>query len=348
MALKLFDRIGTMLKADAHGIVESLEERSLVLKQHLREAELEVNRKRARLEAVREEEKRLVETLRRREDEIRALDEDVTLALGGGKDDLARFAIRRLLPRRAGCGRSRPHRDARRGRALAERVEDQQQQLDALRTRVRPSSSAGIGMRAPGGRRAPSRTRGQAQLMRQREAARWRMIRVDSFRRNAFAAWRPRLDAVGVGVDRSSGGGGAVPRRGDLALRGRARQSPPRASMTLLAGLAGGLLRCRARGLASSASRSPGARHARSGFLHRTAPARAVAVEAGLLVGGLLFARFLAAGSLATTLAVWGFFLVQGCWFLVGGIVTRDDGRNPDPFEDACARATEVLERPVG
>ena len=46
-------------------------------KQYLREAELEVNRKRARLEAVREEEKRLRDTVLRREAEIRGLDEDV-------------------------------------------------------------------------------------------------------------------------------------------------------------------------------------------------------------------------------------------------------------------------------
>jgi phage shock protein A len=74
MALKLFDRIARLVAADAHGVVESLEERSLLLKQYLREAELEVNRKRARLEAVREEEKRLREAAIHHEEEIRALD----------------------------------------------------------------------------------------------------------------------------------------------------------------------------------------------------------------------------------------------------------------------------------
>src|SRR6185369_218582 len=128
MALTLLDRLKTLLEADAHGIVESLEERSLVLKQYLREAELEVNRKRARLEAVREEEKRLTETLRRREDEIRALDEDVTLALQSGKDELARFAVKRLLLRRAEVKAlaTRLAERAAEGRALAVRVEEQQ------------------------------------------------------------------------------------------------------------------------------------------------------------------------------------------------------------------------------
>ena len=66
MAIKLFDRIATLVKADAHGLVESLEERSLLLKQYVREAEIELNQKRARLEALREEEKRLREALARR------------------------------------------------------------------------------------------------------------------------------------------------------------------------------------------------------------------------------------------------------------------------------------------
>jgi phage shock protein A len=139
MALRLFDRIATLLKADAHGVVESLEERSLLLKQYLREAELELNRKRAELETLREQEKQLRESLARREEETRALDEDVTLALAGGKEDLARFAIRRLLPRRseAKALAARLAEIVEESGALAERVAEQERQLEALRVRVR-------------------------------------------------------------------------------------------------------------------------------------------------------------------------------------------------------------------
>jgi phage shock protein A len=135
----LFDRIATLLKADAHELVESLEERALLLKQHLREAEHALDRKRARLDAVHEEEKRLGETIVRREQEARALDEDVALALGGGKDELARFAIRRLIPRRRELAALQAQRAERVAEAamLTERIEQQQAQLDALRTRVR-------------------------------------------------------------------------------------------------------------------------------------------------------------------------------------------------------------------
>jgi phage shock protein A len=145
MTVRLFDRIATLLKADAHGVIESLEERSLLLKQHVREAEIELDRKRARLEALREEEKRLAEALARREEEMRSLDEDIALALAGGKDDLARFAIRRLLPRRGEAKALHAQLEQRRaeGGALAERLKAQEEQLEGLRNRVRAELALG-------------------------------------------------------------------------------------------------------------------------------------------------------------------------------------------------------------
>jgi len=139
MSSKLFDRIALLLKADAHGVVESLEERSLLLKQCVREAEIEIGRKHARLEVVREEGKRLAEALARIEADVRALDEDVALALAGQKDDLARFAARRLLARRrdAHALQAQIGERADEERALAERLEQQQAQFENLRARVR-------------------------------------------------------------------------------------------------------------------------------------------------------------------------------------------------------------------
>jgi phage shock protein A len=176
MALGLFDRIARLVAADAHGVVESLEERSLLLKQYLREAELEVNRKRARLEAVREEEKRLCEAAARHEDEIRALDQDVSLALAGGKEDLARFAIRRLLPRRAELKAlgARIAERTEESRVLAERVEIQQTRLDALRTRVRAElarDAAGTESSAWCREEAVADEEVELELMRRRDAA---------------------------------------------------------------------------------------------------------------------------------------------------------------------------------
>jgi len=86
---------------------------------------------------------------------------------------------------------------------------------------------------------------------------------------------------------------------------------------------------------------------ARSGLLYRAGPARAVATEATLLLGGLVFARFLAAISLpATALALWGFFLVQSLFFIIAGVRPRAlSGSHPDPFEEAQRRALALLEQ---
>ena len=99
MSIRLIDRVSRLVAADAHGLVESLEDRTLLIKQHLREAELALQHKRAREDALADEERRLEEDQRRLERALEAAEADAALALSEGRDDLARFAIRQLLPR---------------------------------------------------------------------------------------------------------------------------------------------------------------------------------------------------------------------------------------------------------
>jgi phage shock protein A len=179
MSLRLIDRITLLVKADAHGVVEALEERSLLLKQCVREAEIELNQKAARLDAVREEEKRLSDTLARIEQEVRAADEDIGLAVSGGKDDLARFAIRRLIARRrdaTALHRQLEERSAE-AQALAERLATQQAQLDSLRVRVRAELSrprAGDAVPAWFGETTVADEEVELELMRRRQSERGR------------------------------------------------------------------------------------------------------------------------------------------------------------------------------
>jgi len=146
MGLRLFDRFTTLIKADTHGLLESLEERSLLLKQYVREAEIELDRKRARLEAVSEEEQRLGDELTRLDADIHALDADVALAMKEGREDVARFAIRRLIPRRnqrkALQAQVKERADERVG--IQSRLQAQEEQFEHLKTRVR----AELGKRA--------------------------------------------------------------------------------------------------------------------------------------------------------------------------------------------------------
>jgi phage shock protein A len=145
MTLRLLDRMATLVRADAHGVLDALEERSLLLRQHLRDAELALARRRARLEGLAREEERLGEALRRDEAELARLDEDVALALAGGREDLARFALRRLLPRRRERdARAAALAEVREERAQgAERLAAQERAFEELRTRVRARLAAG-------------------------------------------------------------------------------------------------------------------------------------------------------------------------------------------------------------
>jgi phage shock protein A len=149
MSLRFFDRLSTLVRADAHGVLDALEQRSLLLRQHLRDAELALHRGRARLEGRAREAERLAEALRRDDAGLARLDEDVRLALAGGRDDLARFALKRLLPRR----REREARAA----ALAEVREEharlaeaqaaRERAFEELRSEVRARLRAGDGGR---------------------------------------------------------------------------------------------------------------------------------------------------------------------------------------------------------
>lgn len=89
---------------------------------------------------------------------------------------------------------------------------------------------------------------------------------------------------------------------------------------------------------------------ARSGFLYRAQPARALVLEVALIAGGLVFARVLGGPtSLGLALGIWGFFLVQSLFFVAGGVRERQaEASAVDPFERARRKALAVLEDPAG
>jgi phage shock protein A len=139
MSFRLFDRLARLVRADAHGVVAALEDKSLLLEQHLREAELALAAKRARDAALAEQQLRLGRALEAEATQARALDEDATLALEGGKDELARFALRRLLAsrKRAAALEAEGARATEERTRLGGRLAEQERALEALRERVR-------------------------------------------------------------------------------------------------------------------------------------------------------------------------------------------------------------------
>jgi phage shock protein A len=137
--LSFLDRLGTLARADAHGVVDALEDRTLVLRQNLREAAEELDRKRARLDAIAGEQKVLEREHAQLGDRLGELEGDVETALASAADDLARFSLRRLL-----AGRRRRAAIAARQRALGEEqrelaatLQAQQTAFEELEARVR-------------------------------------------------------------------------------------------------------------------------------------------------------------------------------------------------------------------
>jgi phage shock protein A len=96
--MSFWQRFGTTMRADAHGVIDALEDRALVLKQHVRDAELAVHEKRAKLQALERERTRLGKDRERIARERTRYDRDAELALRERQDELARHALSRLLP----------------------------------------------------------------------------------------------------------------------------------------------------------------------------------------------------------------------------------------------------------
>ena len=137
--MKLVDRLTTLMRADAHGVVDAVEDRGLLLRQHLREAEVELQRKRARGDALASEEKALEDEAARIQAKCTALDDDVSLAISEDKEELARFAIRKLLPLReieVKLGQRRDRLKEERAE-LAETLVIQEQENEELKARAR-------------------------------------------------------------------------------------------------------------------------------------------------------------------------------------------------------------------
>jgi phage shock protein A len=139
MSIRFTQRLSRLIRADAHGIIESLEDRALLLKQHLREAELELQRKRARISTLDDEARQLTEDAARLDRAAERLDEDTRLALEGERDDLARFALRKLLPLRREADALRERIEAIRAERerLVPKLEEQVQEFETLERRIR-------------------------------------------------------------------------------------------------------------------------------------------------------------------------------------------------------------------
>ena len=97
--MSFFDRFRATLRADANGLIDAIEEPTLMLKQHLRDAELAVQKKQSQLAQLEAEAKRLDTERQRAEADRARLERDAEFSLTKDREDLARYALRLLLPK---------------------------------------------------------------------------------------------------------------------------------------------------------------------------------------------------------------------------------------------------------
>jgi hypothetical protein len=81
-------------------------------------------------------------------------------------------------------------------------------------------------------------------------------------------------------------------------------------------------------------------------LLWESRPFRALVTELLLVLGGLKLASLVGGSTIiGLALGYWTFFLVQGAFFLLGGVEARQPSRHSrDPFDVARERALSVLE----
>ena len=91
-------RVVRIFKADVHGVMDQLEDRELLLKQHLRDMAQALSLKEIKLEKLRTSRKQIQREYDKYRQQVQALDQDLMAAIQKNKDDIARMLIRKIKP----------------------------------------------------------------------------------------------------------------------------------------------------------------------------------------------------------------------------------------------------------
>jgi phage shock protein A len=95
--MAIMTRLVRLWKADMHGVMDQLEDKTLLLKQCLREMESSLRRKQARLAQLQGLREQLGRDQALRIEEQARLEADIALAVRKEKDEIARMLIRKRM-----------------------------------------------------------------------------------------------------------------------------------------------------------------------------------------------------------------------------------------------------------
>ena len=94
----IITRMVRLFKADIHGVMDHLEDKGLLLKQHLREMEEALSQKQAQLTKMKKSRNHLIQEQEKHGKDSEKLEQDIEVAIKGDKDDIARRLIKRNKP----------------------------------------------------------------------------------------------------------------------------------------------------------------------------------------------------------------------------------------------------------
>lgn len=94
----IMSRVVRLFKADVHGVMDQLEDKGLILKQHLREMEDEIEQKEAALNRIASDISQIESDVEKYTIELEKMEKDINAALLKDRDDLARMLIKKSAP----------------------------------------------------------------------------------------------------------------------------------------------------------------------------------------------------------------------------------------------------------
>ena len=94
----IMTRLIKICKADVHGVMDQLEDKELLLKQHLRDMQEALTAKEAELKKMISSRSRISKDREKFKLHCEKLEQDLTVAIQKNKDDIARMLIRKIKP----------------------------------------------------------------------------------------------------------------------------------------------------------------------------------------------------------------------------------------------------------
>jgi phage shock protein A len=96
--MAILSRIIQLFKADIHGVMDQIEDRGLLLKQHLRDMEESLTAKEMKLKKMRSALDQAQQDYQKGEKETGNLEQELQVAIKKDRDDIARMLIKKLKP----------------------------------------------------------------------------------------------------------------------------------------------------------------------------------------------------------------------------------------------------------